>query len=305
MPVTIEFPAPPYKQKTGYRKWMAELPFFLKVQPVNRPGAFAFGYNMIDKFTNYTFKMRKNATIHVKIQLHTYGKCRGITLNIRKLIKFLFNTFVIGGASGVIISFFVKWDTYATHLNPIDWMELLGLLIFFAGLGFTFSVISMTGYFAYLYIHRFGISLFRSFWPAVQILLIAFVLFDLIYFPYRGSNGEIGIYWLIFGAVLLFLYAWLVAKQKKKETNPSAFIPTLFFMIVITTVEWTPALIAEGSDYVWLMLGPLLACNTYQIIGLHRIANREDDKSKKDPARKEAAKTKNKNNVKQTATTKA
>ena len=62
----------------------------------------------------------------------------------------------------------------------------------FTGLGFTFSVISMTGYFAYLYIHRFGISLFRSFWPMIQILLIAFVLFDLVYFPYRGSDGELG-----------------------------------------------------------------------------------------------------------------
>lgn len=227
----------------------------------------------------------------------------GFTLNIRKLIKFLFNTLVIGGATGIIISFFVKWDTYAAYLNPINWMELLGLLTFFVGLGFTFAVVSMTGYFAYLYIHRFGISLFRSFWPAVQIVLIVFVLFDLIYFPYRGSDGEIGIYWLIFSTLLFYLYSWFVAKLKQKETNKSAFIPTLFFMIVITTLEWTPALMAEGPDYVWLMFAPLLACNTYQIIGLHRIANRVDGKSKKDPARKET--TTPKKNVKQTATTKA
>ena len=216
-------------------------------------------------------------------------------MNIRKLVRFLFNTFIIGGAVGLLISFFVKWDTYATYLNPIDWMELLGLVVFFIGLGFTFAVVSMTGYFAYLYIHRFGISLFRSFWPTVQILLIAFVLFDLVYFPYRGSDGEIGIYWLILGVIAFFIYAWLIAKLKQKETNKSAFIPTLFFMIVLTTVEWTPALIAEGSDYVWLMFAPLLACNTYQIIGLHRIANRVDGKSKIDPARRDPTPTKKKN----------
>lgn len=221
-------------------------------------------------------------------------------MNIRKLVRFLFNTFIIGGAVGLLISFFVKWDTYATYLNPIDWMELLGLVVFFIGLGFTFAVVSMTGYFAYLYIHRFGISLFRSFWPTVQILLIAFVLFDLVYFPYRGSDGEIGIYWLILGVIAFFIYAWLIAKLKQKETNKSAFIPTLFFMIVLTTVEWTPALIAEGSDYVWLMFAPLLACNTYQIIGLHRIANREDGKSKIDPARKDTVSTNKQKNVKQT-----
>ena len=219
----------------------------------------------------------------------------GFILNIRKLVKFLFNTFIIGGAVGLVVSFFVKWDTYAEHLNPIDWMELIGLLVFFLGLGFTFAVVSMTGYFAYLYIHRFGISLFRSFWPTVQILLIAFILFDLVYFPYRGSDGEIGLHWLILGVIAFFVYAWLVARLKRKETNKTAFIPTLFFMIVITTVEWTPALIAEGSDYVWLMLAPLLACNTYQIIGLHRIANRVHGKSKIDPARRDPTPTKKKN----------
>lgn len=221
-------------------------------------------------------------------------------MNIRKLIKFLFNTLIIGGVAGLVISFFVKWETYATYLNPIDAMEILGLVIFFIGLGLTFSVVSMTGYFAYLYIHRFGLSLFKSFWNPVQIVLIAFVLFDLVYFPSRSSDGGIAIYWLLLGVLALLAYSWFVAKVKQKETNKSAFIPTLFFMIVITTVEWTPALIAEGSDYVWLMLAPLLACNTYQIIGLHRIANRVDGKSAKDPARKNTKQTRNKRSAKTT-----
>ncbi|MHA6253468.1 KinB-signaling pathway activation protein [Oceanobacillus sp. CAU 1775] len=208
-------------------------------------------------------------------------------MNTRKIIKFLINTFLIGGAAGLVISFFIKWDDYATHLNPFNVMEILGLVLFFIGLGLTFSVISMTGYFAYLYIHRFGINLFRSFWPIIQIVLVLFVLFDLVYFPYRGSDGELNIYLLLLGVILFSIYAWFIAKLKAKETNQTAFVPALFFMVVMTTLEWTPALMAGGEDYIWLMLAPLLICNTYLLIGSHRIANKIDGKSAKDPARKD------------------
>ncbi|GGN62237.1 hypothetical protein GCM10007971_27990 [Oceanobacillus indicireducens] len=36
------------------------------------PGRFAFSYNMIDKFTNYTVKMRKKAAVRVKIQTYAW-----------------------------------------------------------------------------------------------------------------------------------------------------------------------------------------------------------------------------------------
>ena len=98
---------------------------------------------------------------------------------------------------------------------------------------------------------------------------------------------------------MFFVYSWLIAKLKVKETNKTAFIPALFFLIVITTIEWTPALIANGEDYIWLMLAPLLICNTYLIIGSHRIMNKVDGKSAKDPARKEVQPANNKKAKKQ------
>lgn len=178
---------------------------------------------------------------------------------------------LIGGLAGLITSFFVKAEDYAAILNPMNWMELLGLLIFFIGLGLVFSVVSQTGFFAYLFINRFGLGLFRSFWPTVQVLLIAFVLFDLIYFPYQATKGEVAIYWYILMALAILVYGWIVATIKAKETNKQAFIPALFLMVVITTVEWVPGLRTEGTDYAWLMIIPLLACNTYQLLVLHRI----------------------------------
>src|SRR5699024_10071247 len=117
-----------------------------------------------------------------------------ISLNSRKLVNMFFKTLFIGGAIGLITSFFVKTSDYTAILQPFEFMELISLLLFFTGLGLVFTVISQTGFFAYLFIHRYGQNFFRSFWPTVQLLLIAFVIFDLIYFPYKGSDGETSLF---------------------------------------------------------------------------------------------------------------
>ncbi|NBJ70782.1 MULTISPECIES: KinB-signaling pathway activation protein [Clostridia] len=199
-------------------------------------------------------------------------------MNTRKLVNFFFKTLIIGGVAGLITSFFVKAEDYAANLDPINWMELLGLIIFFIGLGLVFSVVSQTGFFAFLFINRFGLGFFRSFWPTVQVLLIAFVVFDLVYFPYQATKGEVAVYWYILIAAAILAYGWIVSTIKAKETNKQAFIPALFLMVVITTIEWVPGLRTEGTDYAWLMIVPLLACNTYQLLALHRI-NRNDASS--------------------------
>src|SRR5690625_2154599 len=163
---------------------------------------------------------------------------RGIKgLDTRSLVNFLIKTFIIGGAAGLLMSFVTKAEDYARFLSPFDLWEIFGLLIFFTGLGLTFSVISMTGFFAYLFINRLALGLFKSFWPTVQVLVIAFVIFDLVYFPYIETEG-INIFWFILMAAALLAYGCLVAWKKAKETKRSAFIPTLFFMVVLTTIEW-------------------------------------------------------------------
>lgn len=192
-------------------------------------------------------------------------------MNSRKVVGLFWRTLLIGGVIGLITSFFVNPGIYAENFNPFQAMELFGLILFYFGFGLLASVVSQTGFFAYLFIHRFGLGLFRSFWPTVQVLLIAFVLFDLVYFPYKAADGEVSIFWFILMTAALFVFGWIVAKIKAKETKPIAFIPALFFMIVITTVEWVPALRVEGTEYAWLMIIPLLACNTYQLLILHRL----------------------------------
>lgn len=198
-------------------------------------------------------------------------------MNTRKWVKLFLTTLALGGVFGLIISFFVKPDYYAAYISPFDFFNLLGVIVFFIGFGFISSLVSQTGFFAYLFINQFGLGLFRTFWPTVQVLLIAFVVFDLVYFPYNASdsNGPLIMYIGISAAILI--YGWVVAKIKAKQTKPHAFIPSLFLMVVMTTLEWVPGLQTSGADYAWLMIVPLLACNTYQLLMLHHL-NKPDAK---------------------------
>nr|WP_256558388.1 KinB-signaling pathway activation protein [Halobacillus sp. A1] len=177
---------------------------------------------------------------------------------------------MIGGVLTLLSSFIIKSDSYAEVFQPFQMFELLGLLLFFSGLGFIFSVISQMGFFAYLTIHQFGRGIFKGSWTSIQVFLIAFTIFDLIYFRYQAAeDGSIWPY--IFTALGLLLVSLMIAYFKAKETNKQAFVPALFFMVVVTSVEWVPALRAASSDYVWLMIIPLVVCNAYQLMLLHRL----------------------------------
>lgn len=197
----------------------------------------------------------------------------------RKLVGMFFKTLLIGGLAGLFISFFVKAEEYANVFRPFALNELFGLVVFFVGLGLVFAVVSQTGFFAYLFINRFGLGMFRSYWPMIQGLLIAFVVFDLVYFPYKGAEGETSVFLFMLMAAGILVFGWVVARIKAKETNQRAFIPALFLMVVITTLEWVPGLQTNGTDYAWLMIVPLLACNTYQLLVLHHLTREAPQKA--------------------------
>lgn len=187
-------------------------------------------------------------------------------------------TLVVGGIACLITSFFVESHQYGINLRTFDFMELLGLVLFFITFGFVVSVISQAGFFAYLFVHQFGLGMFRSYWSTIQVVLVLFVTFDLIYFPYRASNGEVSMWLYILMAVGLLAYGYIVARIKTKQTNKTAFVPALFLMVVLTAIEWVPGLQTEGTDYAILMIFPLLACNTYQLLVLHKLTAQKDDK---------------------------
>ena len=189
----------------------------------------------------------------------------------RNWVRLFLSTLLVGGVATSIIGFLPKWEEYKELFITFDVLEILSVLFWLFGVGLIFSVISQMGFFAHLTIHRFGLGIFRStsLWNIAQILLIIFVLFDLVYFRYQlfsKENEALTSYLLI--ASYVFIVGLIVAFMKRKDTNKEAFVPALFFMIVVTVIEWFPALRVNEEDWLLLMLIPIQICNAYQLLML-------------------------------------
>jgi KinB signaling pathway activation protein len=195
-------------------------------------------------------------------------------VNSRKWVRLFLTTLAIGGITTAIIGIILNWSEYEKLFLRSDVLEIIAVLVWHIGVGFIFSVISQMGFFAYLTIHRFGLGIFRSdsLWNSVQVVLILFVLFDLVYFRYQvfAAEGE-SIVSYILVALFILIVGLIVAYIKSSQTNKGAFVPALFFMVVVTVIEWFPALRINNEDWLYLMLFPLLVCNAYQLLILHKL----------------------------------
>lgn len=216
-------------------------------------------------------------------------------MNSRKIANMFFKTLLIGGAVGLITSFFVKGQEYLSFIRPFDGLELLGVFLFFLGYALVFTVISQTGFFAYLFIHRFGQNFFRSFWPTVQVLVVAFALFDLIYF----SSKEIPLLFKFIMTVFILGYGLLIGWIKVKQTNKTAFIPALFLMVVVSALQLSLVLRAGDVSFIILMLMPLLAANSYQLIALHEVTKVDKEHRRRIEERRKKRLEQQKNKMKQ------
>jgi KinB signaling pathway activation protein len=192
----------------------------------------------------------------------------------RNWVKLFLTTLMIGGITTAIVGFIVRWNEFLPYFSEFKIVNILSSLIWLIVMGFLFSVISQMGFFAYLTIHRFGLGIFKSvsLWNAVQVVLILFVLFDLVYLRYEkfADKGESVIPYILPAAILLvvgLVIAWVKMKQTKKD----AFIPAFFFMVVATIIEWVPVLRVNETSWLYLMVFALMACNTYQLLILHKL----------------------------------
>lgn len=190
-------------------------------------------------------------------------------VNSRNWVRLFLSTLLVGGITTGIIGFLLKWSEYKDLFLRFDVIEILSVLFWLFGVGLIFSVISQMGFFAYLTVHRFGLGIFRSvsLWNFAQIILIIFVLFDLVYFRYQSFANESESYTpYLLMAIYVLVVGVIVAFFKKRDTNKEAFVPALFFMIVVTVIEWFPALRVNQEDWLLLMLIPLQICNAYQLL---------------------------------------
>ncbi|MBS2967372.1 KinB-signaling pathway activation protein [Metabacillus sp. KIGAM252] len=196
----------------------------------------------------------------------------------RDWVRFFFSSLLVGAIAAIASGFILNWDQQAGSFQEFQIDEILASFIWFIGVGLMFSIISQMGFFAYLTLHRFGMGIFGSVWNAVQLVLIAFVLFDLVYFRYQffGDSGSLLPY--IWPAAGFFAVCLVIAYFKQKDTNKAAFIPALFFMFVGTAVEWFPALRENDQNWLYFMLVSLVCCNAYQLIMLPRFSGSSQKK---------------------------
>ncbi|MBP2243325.1 KinB signaling pathway activation protein [Cytobacillus eiseniae] len=192
----------------------------------------------------------------------------------RNWVKLFLSTLLVGGITTGIVGFIVRWNEFKSIFTSFDLLEILSVLFWLVGVGFIFSVLSQAGFFAYLTVHRFGLGIFKShsLWNSVQVILILVVLFDLVYLRYNEFAADGDSIWPYIGvAAFLLIVGVIVAVIKMKMTNKEAFIPALFFMIVVTTLEWVPILRVNETSWLYLMIFPLLVCNTYQLLILQKL----------------------------------
>lgn len=219
-------------------------------------------------------------------------------MTIRNWIKFFFNALLIGGITTAIIGMIVRWEFFSHYLASGEIGQFIGAVLWMIFLGFTMSVVAQMGFFAYLSVHQFGVNLFKTLtlWNWVQLLIITLVLFDLIFFRFRLTSEDTG-RTLLYLTLLISLVGVgvLTAYLKAKWTKKHTLISAMFFMIVITTLEWLPALMVRSGNidsWVTILLYPLLAVNAYQILMLPKYNRQSDeDKAKLDARKKTRKKT--------------
>lgn len=194
----------------------------------------------------------------------------------RNWVRLFLSTLLVGAISTIIFGFAIKWSEYKELFLAANFIEILLVVFWFIGAGFIFSIISQMGFFAYLTVHRFGFGLFKGAWSPAQIVLIAFVLFDLIYFRFKvfATGGE-NVWSFVWIPILMLVFALIIGYFKSKQTNSKAFIPAVFFMFVVSVIEWMPAIRVNDPDWLYLMIFPLLICNAYQLLILPKITNQK------------------------------
>lgn len=204
-------------------------------------------------------------------------------------------TMLIGGGVTAVASLFIRWDFFQPYLVAGNFVEFIAALAWMVLLGFTMSVIAQAGFFAYLTLHQVGVGIFKTLtlWNWVQMLLILVVLLDLIIFRFAPDANSAGD-WAFYIGLLLVLVGAAIAtaiKKVKMTGKKHVLISAVFFMIVITSLEWIIALMGRQDNinvYVALLLFPLLATNAYQLLMLPKYNEKsEQDRKRLEERRKE------------------
>lgn len=190
-------------------------------------------------------------------------------LSIKKWFHLFWTTLLIGAGGAVIAGLALQFVNGKIDFKSVGDFFLYPLILL--GYGMLVSVYSQLGFFAYLILNYMGNGVFpQKVWKYIQLVLSVLALLELIFLRTVVGGERNVMSDLILGIVIL-LAAIIVSYFKVKSTNISALIPTFFFMTAISIVEVIGVLrIGVDSATVFIVV-PLIACNAFQILMLHRI----------------------------------
>lgn len=204
-------------------------------------------------------------------------------MTLKYLIQFYRNTLLIGVVVTYISSLVFGYEKITKYLMNGEIGEFVAASVWFIVVGLLVATISQLAYFIYLFINQLGIGIFGKIWPHVQIVVALFAIFDLVYFRFLrfgGMNQIISFIWL---PILVVVAALITSYLKNKQSDKNLWIPSMFFMIVMTTVELIPFLRVEDTMWIYITIFGLLLCNAYQLIQLpkYNALSLEERKQKK------------------------
>lgn len=207
-------------------------------------------------------------------------------MRIKNLIIWFVVTVALGGVVSLPLGYVIEWVVGENLFTLYPDLLLSGL---------TFGSVAILGFFSYLIFNWLALGLLRNtkLFQIVQGALILAVFAQLV-LQQRTSFQSESLWVQLAIPSLILLVSLLVAWWKVGETNRSAFIPTLFFMVVATIIEALPSLSSKVGTLplpsVLLTVIVLLVCNAYQIGNLHRwVENPKKTGKKKEANQKRLA----------------
>ncbi|MFD2830716.1 KinB-signaling pathway activation protein [Corticicoccus populi] len=184
------------------------------------------------------------------------------------LVKFYLRTLLIGTIISTVISLFVEYENVTSYLFRGEIGEFLAGVVWFITFGLLIATISQVIFFIYLFVHPLGVGIFRRLWPYVQLLIIMYAIFDLFYLRFYRVGLDTGHMWSYLGIPVIIIAAGvLVARHKMKITGDrNIFIPSLFFMIVMTSITMIPFIFVEDTSWIARSVFAIIVMNAFQLI---------------------------------------
>lgn len=192
-------------------------------------------------------------------------------MTLRKWFHLFWTTLVFGSLASIVMGLILQFSDKEFSVMGISGVgfNVFNMLL----CGALISVFSQMGFFAYLIVRFIAVGFVRSkkIFELIQIAIIIFVLFELVFLRITNSNSSESMISYFVLPIVLIIISLGVSYWKAKLTNQNAFVPTLFFMFAVTVLEAVPALKLDIAASTIFMLAPLLVSNAWQILTLHKI----------------------------------